>query len=130
MTKKQTYVFNHCVQAFNRYTWRDNSIIQTFCNHLLKKSCYDFRLYADIEGFENLATLFKSRQESLTATGQQQNDLLHHVRPDIAIETRDILTVIELTCPYETNTTKSRENEETRKFQKKFDCNVISFKNT
>ena len=54
-TKKQMqlHVFNHCLQALNRYTWRHNSIIQTFCNHLLKTACYDFRLYADIEGFEN-----------------------------------------------------------------------------
>ena len=83
MTKKQTYVFNHCLQALNRYTWRDNSIIQTFCNHLLQKSCYDFRLYADIEGFENPATLFISQQQSLTTTGPQQNDLLHRARPEL-----------------------------------------------
>ena len=90
-TKKQTqlYVFNHCLQALNRYAWRHNSIIQTFCNHLLKKASYDFRLYADIEGFENPATLFKSRQQSLTTTGSQQNDLSHRARPDIAIEIRD-----------------------------------------
>ena len=115
-TKKQTqlHVFNHFLQAFNRYTWRHNSIIQTFCNHLLKKASYDFRLYADIEGFEKPATLFKSRQQSFTTTGPQQNGLLHRARPDIAIETRDTLTVIELTCPYETNTTKSREYKETR----------------
>ena len=42
-TKKQTqlHVFNHYLQALNRYTWRHNSIIQTFCNHLLKTACYD-----------------------------------------------------------------------------------------
>ena len=89
-------------------------IIQTFCNYLLKTACYDFHLYAGIEGFENPATLFKSRQQSLTTTGPQQNDLLHRARPDIAIETKDTLTVIELTCPYETNSTKSREYKETR----------------
>ena len=71
-------------------------------------------MYADIEGFKNPTTLFKSQQKSLTTTGPQQNDLLHRVRPDIAIETRDTLTVIELTCPYETNTTKSCEYKETR----------------
>ena len=115
-TKKQTqlHVFNHYLQALNRYTWRHNSIIQTFCNHLLKTACYDFGLYADIEGFENPATLFKSRQQSLTTTGPQQNDLLHRARPDIAIETRDTLTVIELTCSIETNNTKSREYKEPR----------------
>ena len=89
----------------------DNS---DFCNHLLKTACYDFRLYADIEGFENPATLFKSQQQSLTTTGPQQNDLLYRVRPDIAIETRDTLTVIKLTFPYKTNTTKSCEYKETR----------------
>ena len=71
-------------------------------------------MYADIEGFENPATLFKSRLQSLTTTGPQQNDLSHRARPDIAIEIRDTLTVIELACPYETNTTKSREYKETR----------------
>ena len=59
-------------------------------------------------------TLFKSRQQSLTTTGPQQNDLLHRARPDIAIDSRDTMAVIELTCPYETNTTKSREYKETR----------------
>ena len=75
-TKKQTqlHVFNYCLQALNRYTWRHNSIIQTFCNHLLEKASYNFCLYADIEGFENPATLFKSLQQSLTTTGPQQND--------------------------------------------------------
>ena len=115
-TKKQTQlrVFNHCLQVLNRYTWRHNSIIQTFCNNLLKTACYNFRLYTDIEGFENPATLFKSRQQCLTTTGPQQNDLLHRVRPDTAIETRDTLTVIEFTYPYENNATKSREYKETR----------------
>ena len=43
-----------------------------------------------------------------------KNDLLYRVRPDIAIETRDTLTVIKLTCPYKTSTTKSCEYKETR----------------
>ena len=74
---------------------------------------YNFRLYANIEGLENPPTLLKSPQQSLKTTGTQQNDLLHRARPDIAIETRNTWTVIELTCPYETNTTKSREYKET-----------------
>ena len=43
-TKKQTqlHVFNHCLQALNRYTWRHSSIIQTFCNPLSKKSLLRF----------------------------------------------------------------------------------------
>ena len=58
--------------------------------------------------------LFKSRQQSLTTIGPQQNDLSHRARPDIAIEIRDTLTVIESTCSYETNTTKLHEYKETR----------------
>ena len=114
MKQTQLHVFNHCLPALNRYTWRHNSIMQTFCNHMLKKASYDFCLYADFEGFENPTTLFKSRQQSLTTTGPQQNDLLHRARPDIVIEMWDTLTVIQLTCPYETNTTKSREYKETK----------------
>ena len=71
-------------------------------------------MYSDIEGFKNTATLLKSRQQSLTATDPQQNNLLHCWRPDIAIKTRDTLTVIELTCSIETNNTKSREYKEPR----------------
>ena len=59
----------------------------------------------------NPATLFKSRQQSLTTTGPQQND---RARAHIAIDSRDTLTVTELTCPYKTNATKSREYNETR----------------
>ena len=91
----------------------DNSIIQTFRNHPLKNESYDFRLYADTKGFENPATLFKLRQQSFITTESQQNDLLHRERPDIANEIKDKLTVIELTCPYNTNTAKSRECKET-----------------
>ena len=97
--KKQTplHVFNHYLEAHNRYTGRHNSIIQTFCNRLFKKACYNFRLYADIEGFENHAILFKSQQQqqSLTTTGLQQNSLLPRLRPDIATKIRDTSTVIE-----------------------------------
>ena len=55
----------------------------------------------------------KTPRHNYTTTGTQQNDLLHRARLDIAIETRNTLTGIELTCPYETNTTKSREYKET-----------------
>ena len=81
-------------------------------------------MYANIEGFENPATLFKLEQQSLTITGPQQNDLLQRARPDIAIENRDTLTVIGLTCPYETNTTKSREYKKTR--YKEIKCELLT----
>ena len=43
-TKQQTklHVLNHCLQAVNRYTWTHNSIIEAFCNHLLKRSLLRF----------------------------------------------------------------------------------------
>ena len=45
-TKQQTqlHVLNHCLQALNRYTWTHNSIIEAFCNHLLKRSLLRFWL--------------------------------------------------------------------------------------
>ena len=110
----QLHVFNHSSNALNRYTWRHESITQTFCNHLLKKnSCY-LRLYADIEGFDNLTTIFKPGQQNVTSTGPQQNTLLHPARPYVAIEIRDESTVIELTCPFEKNSVKSRKYKQTR----------------
>ena len=81
---------------------------------MLKKASCNFPLYADIKCFENHTTLFKSPQQSLATTGSQQNNLLHHARPDTAIETRGTLTVTELTCPYKTNATKSHQYKETR----------------
>ena len=51
----------------------------------VKKSFLRF-LYADIEGFGNPVTMFKSQQQSLTTSDPQQNDLSRCVRPDIAIE--------------------------------------------
>ena len=71
-------------------------------------------MHADIKCFETHTTLFKSPQKSIATTGSQQNNLLHHARPDTAIETRGSLTVTELTCPYETNAAKSREYKDTR----------------
>ena len=109
----QLHVFNHCSNALSRYTWRHDSIIKTFCNNLLKKISYDFCLYADIEGFDNPVT-FKPSQQNITSTGLQQITLLHLARPDIAIEIRDELTVIELTSLYETNSLKSRKYKESR----------------
>ena len=77
-------------------------------------SIADFRLYADIAGFDSPTRLFKPRQQDTTSTGPQQNTLLHRARPDVAIEIRDELTVIKLTCPYGTNSVKSRKYKETQ----------------
>ena len=53
-TKKQTLllVFNHGLQIYSDFLERP-----------VKKASYDFCLYAYIEGFENPATLLKSRQK-------------------------------------------------------------------
>ena len=86
--------------------------------HLVRKShafrFTRFRLYADIEGYDNPATLFRSRQQNITATGPQEHSFLHRARPDVVIEIRDEIIVIELTCPFELNARKSREYKETR----------------
>ena len=110
----QSHVSNHLSNALNRYTWQHDSIIHTFCNHPLKRVSYDFCLYADNEGFDTLATLFKPRQQNIISTGPQHNTLLHRARLDVAIKIRDELTFIELTWPYETNCVESRKYKETQ----------------
>ena len=112
--QSQLHVFNNCTGALDRYTWRHNSVIKTLCNHLPEKVTHGFRLYADIKGCDNPATLFRPQQQNITATGPQEHSLLHRARPDVVIEIRDEIIVIELTCPFELNARKSREYKETR----------------
>ena len=59
-----------------------------------------FKLYADIEGFENTNTLFKSSRPNET------NAEMYRQRSDIVILERRQITIIELTCPFETNFNK------------------------
>ena len=115
-TKKQAqlHIFDHCLQALKRYKWRHNLIIQTFCNHTLKKSflrfsfvCWHWRFWKPCDTVEITTT----KSHNYRSAKKQS---ITRARPDIAIETRDTLTVIELTCPYETNMTKSRQYKETR----------------
>ena len=63
----------------------------------------DFKLYADIEGFENTNKLFKSSRRN------EPNAEMYHQRPDVVILERRRITIIELTCPFETNFNKSHE---------------------
>ena len=112
--QSQLHVFNNCTGALDRYTWRHNSVIKTLWNHLPEKVTHGFRLYADIKGCDNPATLFRPQQQNITATGPQEHSLLHRARPDAVIEIRDEIIVIELTCPFELNARKSREYKETR----------------
>ena len=96
--QSQLHVFSNCTGALDRYTWRNNFVIKTLCNHLSEEVTHGFRLYADIEGYDNPATLFRPRQQNITATGPQEHSLLHRARPDVVIEIRDEIIVIELTC--------------------------------
>ena len=86
--------------------WLDNS---DFLQPHVEKVSHDFCLHADFEGFDYPATLFKPSQQNIRSTRPQQNTLSHLARPDI--ESRDELTVIELTFPYETNFLKSRKSK-------------------
>jgi hypothetical protein len=93
----QKHVFNNCVLALERYTWRHNSILKSLCNQLMQKLSSNFKLYVDgIAGFPNPSQLFRS------------------TRPDLIVKEGSKITAIELTCPYETNTDSSREYKQNR----------------
>ena len=76
---------------------------KTITNNLIVSTSEGFKLYADIEGFENTNTLFKSSRPNEPKAGMCRQ------RPDIVILERRRITIIELTCPFESNFNKSRE---------------------
>ena len=43
----QKHVFNNCVPALERYTWRHNSILRSLFNHIIQKLSSTFKLYVD-----------------------------------------------------------------------------------
>ena len=58
----QLNIFNNCNLALDRCEWWHNSVILTICNHLKTKLTNDLlQLYADIDRYDNPATLFKRR---------------------------------------------------------------------
>ena len=61
------------------------------------------RLYADIKGYECPSTLFKSKRPN------EINAEMYRSRPDTIIRERNCITVIKLTCPFETNLLKSHD---------------------
>ena len=69
------------------------------------------RLYADIKGYECSSTLFKSNRPN------EINAEMYRSRPDIIICERNCITVIKLTCPFETNLLKSH------------DCTITKYQN-
>ena len=103
--KKETqlHLFNNCEAALKRYEWHHNSIIKTITNNLIISISEGFKLYADIEGFENTNTLFKSSRPN------EPNAEMYRQLPDIVILEIRRITIIELTCPFETNFNKSHE---------------------
>ncbi len=78
-----------------RYTWRHNSILMTIIHHLKVAVGADLRLFADCP---NLGTTYTST-------------LFQTLRPDMVVDIKGIIYVIELTVPYETN----RKNAKRRK---------------
>ena len=70
------------------------------------------QLYADIDGYDNPATLFKRRYQAIETN--IDDNLPHRARPDTVLKNDNQITAIELTCPYETNTEKSREFKKRR----------------
>ena len=64
-------------------------------------------LYADIGGYDCPSRLFRSSRP------QDPDADKYQPRPDIAIEERNKTTIIELTCPFETNLEKSRDYKKT-----------------
>ena len=99
----QLHLFNHCTAALKRYEWRHDSVIQTIMSNLVAIASDTCKLYADINGYECPSTLFKSKIPNET------NAQMYRWRPDIIIPERNCITVIELTCPSETNLLKSHD---------------------
>ena len=60
--QSQLLIFNFCGRTFDRFTWRHESILSSLCNHLNKKVCPDFKIFADLTNYENPRNLFKSKK--------------------------------------------------------------------
>ena len=72
-------------------------------NNLITFTSEDFKIYADINGFESTNALFKSSRPN------EPNTEMYRQRPDIAILEKRRITILELTCPFETGFNKSHE---------------------
>ena len=91
----------------NRYEWKHNSVLKTLVNNFVTIASKGFRLYADIDGYECASRLFRSSRP------QDPDVDKYRPRPDIVIQERNKTTIIELTCPFETNLEKSRDYKKT-----------------
>ena len=101
--KKQLHLFTNCEAALKRHEWPHNSIIKTIMNNLITFTSEDFKIYADINGFVSSNALFKSSRPN------EPNAEMYRQRSDIVILENCRITIIELTCPFETNFNKSHE---------------------
>ena len=92
-TNKQTqlHMLKNCPEAVSngRYTWRHDFILFTICHYLTALENFGFKSFADLAAFKNSEILF------------------HGPRPDIVVKKGNKLTVIELSCCYETNFVKT-----------------------
>ena len=103
--KKETrlHLFTNCEAALKRHEWPHNSIIKTIMNNHITFTSEDFKIYADINGFVSSNALFKSSRPN------EPNAEMYRQRSDIVILENCRITIIELTCPFETNFNKSHE---------------------
>ena len=92
-TNKQTqlHILNNCSEAVRngRYTSRHGSILFTICHYLPALENIGFELFADLVGCKNPEILFNGP------------------RSDIVVKNGNKLTVIELSCCYQTDFLKT-----------------------
>jgi hypothetical protein len=96
----QLHVLNNCstAAADGRYTWRHDSILFTLVYYIQQLTTYGFEVFADLQGYKS------------------PNQLFHRMRPDIVLVKDNVMTIIELTCCFETNLVKSN-NYKKRKYE-------------
>ena len=96
----QLHVFSNCKVALEqgRYTWRHDSILLTIIHHLKAIANEDLRLFADCP---NSGTMCSST-------------LFQTSRPDLVVDLKGSVYVVELTVPYETNCKKAKRHKEER----------------
>ena len=96
----QLHVFSNCKVALEqqRYTWRHDSILMTIIHHLKVAVGADLRLFADCPNSYTTCT----------------STLFRTLRPDIVVDFKGSVYVVELTVPYETNCTKAKRRKKER----------------
>ena len=82
--------------------------MKTLMNNFVTITSEGFRLYVDIDGYDCPSRFFRSSRP------QDPDADKYRPRPDIVIQERSKTTIIELTCPFETNLEKSRDYKKTR----------------